>query len=105
MSDPASDTADGRFATIRTLTNKRQAAKVCDVSSAAAMVLEKPDNRTEYVRGLANGLYAVGIGSGGGLYMARYLSPPQVTMLAKRAEIDVVHDRDRLPAAVREADR
>lgn len=86
------------LAALERATNRRQAAKIMDVDSIATLVLTFASGRRVYVRNTDAGLYAVGYGSGGGLYLSRVLKPGRVTAMATNAAaVDVEHDYAALP--------
>lgn len=89
------------------VTNRRQARRIRDVNDDAALYARIHDQRDLWVVGTDGGLYVVRYGPGGGLSMARHQEPAQVRAALRTAEedgtVDVVHDRDDQPEAVRRA--
>jgi len=82
------------FAALATATNERQAGRILDVTQDATLYLTWPSGREVYVTGTDAGLYAVGFGRGGGLYLSRLVTPGRVRSLVRSAaEVDV----DRAP--------
>jgi len=71
---------------LRQLLNSRQAPRVLDVSDQAAIHCDWESGRDIYVRGTDAGLYMVGYGSGGGLYMSRVVEIGTVSAVVAGAE-------------------
>jgi hypothetical protein len=90
---------DDLFQLLTRHTNKRQAAKICDTSSPAALYLNQ-GLQDWYVRNTDSGIWTVGYKSGA-MYLSRCISPELLaTNIAAADGIDVLHDRDELPEAV-----
>lgn len=85
---------------LKNITNSRQASKILDVSSWKTLYLDL--GKTDwYVRGTNAGLWTVGIGPGGGVYMTRTLPIGTIERAANRAErVDVI--RESTPLAIRD---
>ena len=99
MSDPPPDkTLRG----LKQLLAPRQAVAVHDPATPVALKCRWPTNRTVWARGSHAGLYAVGYGSGGGLYLSRTLPVGTVQRLARRAEeVTIVRGWDELDDALK----
>ncbi|UWG46565.1 hypothetical protein HSRCO_0266 [Halanaeroarchaeum sp. HSR-CO] len=86
---------------LSSLTTRTKAKKVLNADLAETLQATFETNREVYVRGTDAGLYVVGYGSGGGLYMARILAPDVVENMLSGATCRVIHDETALPHAVR----
>lgn len=93
--------SDSTFRGLRQATNKRQAAKILDVSAPAALYLGWEAGREWWVSGTDGGLYGIGFGAAGSLYMARELEIGTVQANVRSADtVDVVHDPSLVPDRV-----
>lgn len=97
---------DQYFEVLKSATNRRQAAKIRDVRSAATLYLRFRGGHEGYVKGQSGGVYLAAYGRGGGLYMGQYPSPGELSaFIAGADEIRVVHKWRRLPREIRDPPR
>lgn len=93
-----SQSADATHRRLKRLTNRRQASKILDIRSGVALHIED-HGRDVWVTGTDAGLYAIGYGAGGGLYMARTLPAGTVQAIADGAD-SVEVEQEPVPAAL-----
>lgn len=87
-------------------TNRRQARRIRSVRDPAALHAEYLQGRDLWVKGTDEGLYVVRYGPGGGLTVGDHRTPGQIALLLEDSQedsIEVVHDADDQPEAVRRA--
>lgn len=87
---------------LQVATNKRQAAKIRDVSSTATLCLERENGFEMWARGVNEGLYVAEFNAQNAYVNAGLYKLGRVAIVAQDAvEIRVVRDREELPEEIR----